>query len=382
MTRPKLRILVVGGPMYDGLYSSIQEFERQEGAQVEITRSDNHPDLNQRIHDSFSGGQGFDLISTHSKFVPAQTQWLSPLDHDFSSAELAHFNPTTLELARINGTLWSVPRNLDAKLLHYRTDLVSGPPTTWDELLRLGQTLTREGQYGFVFPGYSSGIFGHFFELCGSAGHYLYDQDPPVPHADTEAGRWALEMLGAWKTISPPESVDFEFDRVAAFFGSGRAAMTTDWPGSFNGYQASEIGGRFALALYPLGPARRATYSGSHTFALSRTAADRPLAVALLKFLTSRESQLLEARRGTLPARLDALEQARLEAEPFEARRWELLKEATQYSWIPPKHPDYPAVEAIVWQNVHAFLKGQKSAPEALRAIDTLGAAAARGRAG
>ena len=154
--------------------------------------------------------------------------------------------------------------------------------------------------------------------------------------------------------------------------------MTTDWPGNFHGYLNSQIANGFSLALYPLGPVRRATYSGSHTFAVAKTTQDRPLAIALLKFLTSKESQTLEAKLGTLPARLDALEQAKAEASGFEARRWELLLEATRHSIIPPKHPNYPAVEAILWQNVHAFLKGEKTADQALSAIDADGAVAAR----
>lgn len=379
--KSSLHILMVGGPMYNALYGSIAEFEAREKVRVEVTCSSNHPDLNVRIQRAFTQSHGYDLISTHSKFAPAQKGWLSPLDDDFSSSELANFNPDTLELARINGQLYGIPRNLDIKLLHYRTDWLGSAPATWESLVQTAQSLTKGQPYGFVFPGHGSGLFGHFFELCGSAGAYIYGQETPIPKVNNPAGRWALETLRTLQAASPPEVTDWEFDQVSAFFRSGKAAMTTDWPGSFQGYLESEIASQLGLALYPSGPVRRATYSGSHTFAVGDKTRDRPLAIALLKFLSSKESQLLEARGGTLPARLDALEAVKAEVRPgsLQARRWELLSEAIQYRWVPPKHPNYPAVEAILWQNVQAFLKGQQSADETLGHIEREGEKAARG---
>jgi len=126
--RPRLRALVVGGPMYDGLYETIEPFARREGVEIEVIRAVNHPDLNRRIAEAFGQGAGFDLVSTHSKFAPAQQQWLEPLDGLLDPKELAVFDPRALELARIEGALFGLPRNLDVKLLYYRTDRVQEAP--------------------------------------------------------------------------------------------------------------------------------------------------------------------------------------------------------------------------------------------------------------
>lgn len=374
--RPHIRALVVGGPMYDGLYETIESFARREGVEIEVVRAANHPDLNRSIAEAFSQGAGFDLISTHSKFAPAQQQWLEPLDGLLDPGELAAFDTRALELARIEGALFGLPRNLDVKLLHYRTDRLQEAPQTWEALV---QTAQSQPPYGFVFPGKGSGVFGHFFELCGSAGHYLYDTPVPLPRAQHEAGRWALEILAALHKTAPKETPEWEFDAVTACFAAGEASLTTDWPGSFHRYRESPILDRLGLALYPKGPVRRATYAGSHTFALARIAADRALALALLRHLTSREAQLLEARLGTLPARTDALAAIRLETPPhsLEAHRWNLLEQALEYAWFPPKHPRYPAVEAVVSENLRAFLRGEQSAKTTLERIDREGQRAA-----
>ncbi len=122
-----LKVLLVGGPMYDPLYTRLSEFEESEGLRVETEVAPTHPDLNEQIEAEFtSGGASYDLISTHTKYAPSQRQWLTPLDDDLDDEELEPFTPRTLELARIDGSLYSVPRNLDVKLLLYRTDFMDG----------------------------------------------------------------------------------------------------------------------------------------------------------------------------------------------------------------------------------------------------------------
>jgi multiple sugar transport system substrate-binding protein len=113
----RLKALLVGGPMYDPLYTRIAEFEEIQGLSVETVVAPTHPDLNEQIEAEFaSGGASYDLISAHTKYAPSQIQWLTPLDDDLDDEELEPFTPRTLELARIDGSLYSVPRNLDVKL--------------------------------------------------------------------------------------------------------------------------------------------------------------------------------------------------------------------------------------------------------------------------
>ena len=118
------------------------------------------------------------------------------------------------------------------------------------------------------------------------------------------------------------------------------------------------------MALYPEGPAGRHIYSSSHTFAIPATVSDRPAAIELLRFLTSRESQAYEASLGTLPARSDSLRDVRSEAGPLAERRWNL--ERAQEAARPPKHANYPAVEDAIWEGIREALLGNKSVEKAL----------------
>lgn len=379
----KLRVLLVGGPMYDPLYSRLSDFEKQEGVDVEVAGALPHPELNDRVEEEFGSGEAsYDLISTHVKYAPSQAEWLSPLDGDLDDEDLQHFSPLTLELARIDGSLYGVPRNLDVKLLLYRTDLLPEPPASWEELLEQASRVRSEETYGFVFPGKESGLFGHFFELHAMAGGQMFEgEGPPVPRLNDEAGRWALDMLlDLYRRAAPEETPEWHYDEVAACFREGKAAMSTDWPGGFYTYEeaGSAVANRYDLALYPEGRAGRFIYTGCHTFAIPNTVRDRPGALALLRSLTSRESQAHEARLGTMPAREDSLEDARAEApEGLAARRWGLLEEAREAALIPPKHPNYPAVEDTIWQGIREALLGHRSVEEALHETEAAASRAA-----
>jgi multiple sugar transport system substrate-binding protein len=148
------------------------------------------------------------------------------------------------------------------------------------------------------------------------------------------------------------------------------------------GSEGSEVADRFDVALYPEGRAGRSIYSSSHTFAIPTTVRDRSAAVALLRFLTSRESQGYEAKLGTLPARADALRDARSEAEPgsLAEKRWELLETAQKSALIPPKHPNYPAVEDAIWEGIREVLLGNKGMEDALRDTEAAARRASHGR--
>jgi multiple sugar transport system substrate-binding protein len=378
-----LRILLVGGPMYDPLYERIGEFE---GMSIDVAVAPTHPDLNERIEEEFSSGTAsYDLISTHAKYAPSQRQWLTPLDEDLEDSELKTFTPQTLELARIDGQLYGVPRNLDVKLLHYRTDIVPEPTASWEELREEAAQLRSDDLYGFVFPGKESGLFGHFFELHAMAGGRMFEGEGlPIPRLNDEAGIWTLTLLkDLYERAAPEETPNWHYDEVAACFRRGRAAMSTDWPGGFYTYEDPEqsaVVGSYDVALYPEGRAGRFVYSGSHTFAIPTTVRDRQAALELLRFLTSRESQAFEARLGTLPARRDSLGDARAEAEAgsLAERRWGVLEEAQEAALIPPKHPNYPAVEDAIWQGLREVFFG-KEVEEALRNTQEAARRAAEG---
>jgi multiple sugar transport system substrate-binding protein len=368
-----VRVALVAGPMYDALYSRLDAFTQASGVPVEVAFRGDHPALNEHLaHCAAQGDVPFDLVSTHTKYAPSQRAFLAPLDGLLAAPELEDFTPQLLDLARIGGALYALPRNVDVRLLHYRTDLIEAPPQTWDDLVALARRLNRPPeQYGFVFPGMESGLFGTFYELVEMGGGELF---PPnlVPQIQNEGGRWALSLLQTLyaEGLVPPAINGWHYDKVHDCFRDGHAAMVGDWPGYYADYcdpSTSAVYDRFALARYPRGPSGKSlVYGGSHTFALTGRGADSADALALLRFLTAPDQQWLEAQQGSVPVRTSVMRRAQAEAAPAEQVRWHTLEAAIEGVVIPPKFARYPEVEEVLWRTVQAAITGELAIDAAL----------------
>jgi multiple sugar transport system substrate-binding protein len=388
-----LNVALVAGPMYDPLYELLPEFEKKTGHRVHVAARLLHPELNAHLQEVYRAGTGaYDLISTHSTYTPSQKPFLRPLDDWYLETELMEFIPSALEMNRVEGWLLGMPRNLEFRLLYYRQDLFRDPaeqekfrqsagrdlhvPETWEELAQVAKHFTRPPDlFGFAFPGRNSGLFGTFFELVAMAGGKVFGPDLRPAFVDT-AGWWALGFLRrlfAEDQVTPRELPAMRYDEVCSVFVQGRCAMVADWPGGFHRYldpTESRVAGRFGLALYPAGPSgQRSVYSGGHAFAVPTSVRNEEGARALLKFLTSADSQWHEAQRGALPVLKSVQSRLKAETDPnsLEARRLALLEETVRsHMLLPPRFPLYPAVEEAVWTSLARGITGQWSVDEAL----------------
>lgn len=355
--------------MYDALYDGIPNFERETGLQVEIVARLPHPELNAFIKQTLEASTAdLDLISTHTKYAPSQAQWLRPLDDEVATDDLL---PRAEELSRIDGRLMQVPRNLDVRLLHYRTDLIERPPCTWPELAEVAMLF---GTYGFLFPGCDSGLFGTFYELLSSAGGELFDANLQ-PSFESDAGVWAVSMIADLynvRQVTPRELPKWHYDEISASFRAGDAAMVCDWPGSYHLYANPDtcaVWERIGLAPLPAGPAgSNAAYGGCHSFAIARSARHTEGALELLRWLTSSDAQLGEARRGAIPCRTSALSRICEEAAgtSTDAHRWNLLANAQQSMIVPPRFAAYPACEDVLWRAIQRAMVGDVTPRDAL----------------
>jgi len=364
-----VRVALISGPMYDALYARLGEFTQVTGIPVEIAFQGDHPALNEFL--ATDAAARCDVVSTHTKYAPSQQALLAPLDDLLTPAELADFTPALLALARIEGKLYSIPRNVDVRLLHYRTDLVTHVPATWDELLDLMRRINRPPAcHAFVFPGMESGLFGTFYELVEMAGAELFPPDL-TPQIENAGGRWALQFLRTCyaEGLVSPEIVGWHYDKVHDAFRAGRAALVGDWPGYYADYCTADspVRERFALACYPAGPSGKSlVYGGSHTFALTRRGVESADALALLGFLTAPGQQLLEARQGSVPVRTSVMRVVQQDAAPVAKARWETLAAAIEHVVIPPKFGRYPLVEEVLWKTVQATMTGALPIDDAL----------------
>lgn len=378
---------LISGGMYDALYAGITDFTRETGAHVDVAFRAPHPELN--AHLAGFEQPPYDLVSTHTKYAPSQIRFLAPLELITAVENAGDFYPAVIDLATIRGQLYGIPRNVDVKLLHYRTDLLPRAPATWDELRDLARAVNRPPDpWGFVFTGRDSGLFGMFYELAESAGARLFPESL-APKLRTDPCRWALKFLTELYRdgLVPPALPEWHYDEVHAFFRSGKCAMVCDWPGYYGAYLdpiLSSIAGRFSVARLPASPAGKSlAYGGCHTFALTKAGAQKPEAVELLRFLTSPERQLSEAERGSVPVRGSVMACILQRASGPAAERLSILDDVIRrHVLFPPKLSFFPDIEDILWRLVQAAITGRQSVDESLEEMEKRISQCARRHAG
>jgi multiple sugar transport system substrate-binding protein len=370
----ELNIALISGPAYDSLYECLPSFTAATGVEVNVAFQGDHPTLNHHL--AGLADVPYDLVSTHTKYAPSQGGFLAPLDDVVSPEVLEDFVPLLLELARVDGKLLGIPRNIDVRLLHFRTDLIEQPPATWDQLLAVAREKNSPpDHYGFIFPGRESGLFGTFYELAEMAGAKLFPENC-VPEIENEGGRWALNLLRTFyaEQITPPELPDWHYDKIHECFRSGRAAMVGDWPGYYSLYRNPEISkvhDRFAVSIYPIGPAGQSlAYGGGHTFALTQKGIKKPEALQLLMHLTNVEQQTREARQGCVPVRHSVMRAMQAEADEANRSRLQLLEKVIrEHILVPPKLARYPEIEEVIWRTIQEAIVGRIEIDEALTSI-------------
>lgn len=381
----ELHLALIGGPQYDGLLELLPAFEKQTGYHLHVDVRLPHVELNERMAKDLGTENGhYDLISTHTKYCPSQAGHLLSLDELVDSDELSDFVPRVLELCRFaNGTdqtherLMQLPRNLDARLLFYRADLISAPQT-WDEAAAQMVKYKRDDFYGFAFPGRHSGLFGTFYELLGMAGGDLFDADLN-PIFNSAAGEWALNFLHHLHIVdrvTPPDLLEnWYYDENSDRFRKGDVLMIGEWPGYYGLYQKREtcaVFDQFDIAVYPAGPAGiRKSYAGGHSFAIPKAAHDPEGGLALAKYLTSPDVQWHEANLGGhTPVRQSIFKKMKAQSGQNierDAKRMAALEETiTHYAMIPPKFAKYPFIEDILWLGVQDAVTGRLTPKEAL----------------
>jgi multiple sugar transport system substrate-binding protein len=348
-----LRLALVGGPMYDGLYDLL-------GAEdVDVAVHADHPTLNREVAARLAAGDRIDVLSTHSKYAPSQRQWLRPLD-GLVPGVAALVAPGALDLCRFDGELLSVPRNIDVRVLWWRTDRLESPPSTWQEL--------DDGDAVFGFPGRESGLFGTFFEILVANGGCLFDDDARPTMVSDEAVD-AVDLLCRLADRAPADLPDWHYDQVDAALLDGRVDLAAAWPGAYGAIRSSPLSSVLAPAPYLAGRERWVSYSGCHAWAIPRSCADVEGAVALITRLTAHDAAMHDAGGGSIPAHASALDDLE-PADGVDAERLAITRRTIAEAMITyPALTRFPEVEDAGWSAINAALRGESSPRDAVEQI-------------
>ena len=185
-------------------------------------------------------GQGPDIIygPADNVGVLVTTQTILPLEKVFPEAFFSRFTPRGI--VSWKGARWLAGDQIGNHLmLVYHTDMVPKPPTTLDELISIGQSLTQDtngdgkmDQYGLTWN-YREPYF--FIPFLTAFGGWVMDADghPTLDNEQTvQAIQFVLDLRDKYKII--PKEGDYEIADM--LFKERRTAMIINGPWSWAGY--------------------------------------------------------------------------------------------------------------------------------------------------
>ncbi len=203
-----------------------------------------------------------DIISMDIIWPPefALNQWLAPITTMWAANERDQYLPGPIQGCTLGGQIWAAPLRTDVGLLYYRTDLMSAPPKTWDELFATAQDLQARGKtkYGHIWQGaHTEGLVCAFSEvLYGYGGSVLDPNNPRRVMIDSPAGELTLSTMVNWvNTISPVVTQMKSVDDVRTVWERGESAFMRHWPNAYalSNKATSKVAGKFAVTSMPFG---------------------------------------------------------------------------------------------------------------------------------
>ena len=180
---------------------------------------------------------------------------LAPIDLG-DKADL--FAPVAVNACTIDGVLYCMPYATENLGFFYNTDLVPTPPTTWDEVVSVGEALIAEGKttYVIAMPG---ALDYNFYPMMTAFGGYVFGKNADGSWNDQDLGIASTGTIAAvefFAALAVKGEIPVDFDNAAnvALFETGEAPFVVTGPWTLDRIRASGI--PYAVAgFFPSGPA-------------------------------------------------------------------------------------------------------------------------------
>jgi len=297
--------------------------------------------------------------------------------------------PAIVENNTVDGRLVGLPWFTDGGLLYYRTDLLekygfSGPPTTWDELEQMAQTIQdgerAEGNqdfWGYVWQGSPyEGLTCNALEWVYSSGGGTIVSHDKIITINNEAAAAALDRAYGWiGTISPPGVTSFMEETSRAVWHGGNAAFHRNWPYAYGLSEAedSAVAGKFdATALPGAEAGMSAATLGGWQVGVSKYSANPAAAAKVALWLASEEEQKAQALspNSLIPTKIALYEDPDIAAErPFMPKLLPVFTSAVARPST-ASAPQYNELSNIFFSNVADALTGNQNGADAVANIE------------
>ncbi|WP_064693226.1 ABC transporter substrate-binding protein [Rhizobium aegyptiacum] len=377
------------GKNVEFLNKQLAIFEKETGNQVKLVTmpSSSSEQFSQYRLWLAAGNKDIDVYQTDVIWAPQLADQF--IDLKEATKDVAgQFFPSIIASQTVNGRLVALPLFTDAPALFYRKDLLEKydkqPPKTWDEMAATAKEIQdkerQAGQkdvWGYVFQGNSyEGLTCNALEWVKSSGGGQIVEPDGTISINNEKAASALERAKGWiGTISPPGVLAYQEEESRGVWQTGNAVFMRNWPYAYslgNGAD-SAVKGKFDVMTLPVAAAgdKPSSTLGGWNLAVSKYSEKQDAAIALVKFLASKDVQKARAiELSNLPTLTDLYDDKDVAAaQPFMPNWKPIFQNAVPRPSATAK-VKYNEVSSKFWTAVHNTLSGSGSAAENLELLE------------
>ncbi|MFC3835057.1 MULTISPECIES: maltose ABC transporter substrate-binding protein [Deinococcus] len=307
-----------GGPELTWLKEQASAFQKKTGNQVNIVTVP-LDQMKDKFIQSAPKGQGPDMLLTlpHDQLgALAAAGVIEPMDKYVTSK--TDFDKTAVNAMTYNGKLFGLPMYAEAVAVVYNKKLVPTAPTTWAEFLKVAQTNTGNGKFGYLADlsnaymqyGVISAYGGYVFKANGGS---LNTKDVGLANAGADKASAFLNDL-RYKYNLVPEGVDGGAAKSA--FVDGRLAMLLTGPWDMG--DIKKAGVDYGITSFPTPPGATGKWSpfvGVQGTMINAYSKNKAIAAQFAKAVAVSDAQVsFNKAGGRIPVSLSA--RTKLKADP------------------------------------------------------------------
>jgi ABC-type glycerol-3-phosphate transport system substrate-binding protein len=145
----EIKLLVRTGVESEALRQLVPSFEKETGIHVQLIELARESYFSSVSTQLFAGSNAFDLTIIPSTYIAqfSLAKVIRQLDSFIANPKLTNLQDLDLEdfihKSSFDNKLFALPMDVSTHLLYYRSDLISAPPQTWDEVIKLARQFTK-----------------------------------------------------------------------------------------------------------------------------------------------------------------------------------------------------------------------------------------------
>lgn len=300
----------------------------------------------------------------------ASAGWLMDVTSDVNAIKDKYLGGP-ISTCFIGDKAYAFPDYTDVGLLYYRTDIITTPPKTWDELITMANEHKGEGgtEYGYVFQAFQGEpvVCNALEFIKQNGGTDLVDGKFSINSTQTiDALKFMRKLID--DGISPEGVLTHKPNDSLAIFSEGKSIFMRNWTYAYscNSDPASKIQGKVGVAPLPVGPTGTESSGtlGGWNLGINTYTDEKDAAIKFASFISGEKGQKIRATNtGTFPV---------LEASYSDADILKVLPHLTSCASAVdeakprPQVDDYPAISSIMQPWFHKALTGDASYEDAL----------------